>query len=217
MTDAEYWQDRWKRNDIGFHEGQPNPFLAAYFAELALEPGSRVFVPLCGKSRDLAWLLAQGCRVAGAELSQIAVEQLFQELGVEPVLSTAGKTDRYSAPNIDLFNGDLFDVDAAALGPVDAIYDRAALVALPRPVRDRYSAHLMEISRRAPQWLICFEYDQTQVAGPPFSISAAEVAEHYSEAYHLRRLASADVPGGLKGKCAARETAWLLQPKQAVL
>ncbi len=97
------------------------------------------------------------------------------------------------------------------IGSVDAIYDRAALVALPKEMRDRYTAHLTKITDKAPQLLICYEYDQNLMAGPPFSISDEEVRQHYKDHYNLALIASTNVSGGLKGKCAAKENVWLLR------
>ena len=95
--------------------------------------------------------------------------------------------------------------------PVNAIYDRAALVALPKEMRDRYTEHLVQIAENAPQLVIAYEYDQSVVNGPPFSVSQDEVRRHYTDSYNLTLLATADVPGGLKGKCSATEHVWLLK------
>lgn len=210
---AEFWHHKWESNDIAFHQAQTNPLLVQHFGDLSLAAGGRMFLPLCGKTRDIAWLLSRGCRVAGAELSDIAVQQLFQDLGLQPQIVKAGKLHRYSAGDIDIFQGDFFHLSSDLLGPVDAIYDRAALVALPRDMRSRYTAHLMTITAQAPQLLICYVYDQHLAEGPPFSIVDEEVRQHYAGRYALRLLATAEVPGGLKGKCPAKEKLWLLQNK----
>jgi thiopurine S-methyltransferase len=209
--DANFWHQKWEKNDIGFHNSEANPLLVGYFKELALARGSRVFLPLCGKTLDIAWLLSRGYRVAGAELSKLAIEQLFAGLGVEPEITRVGDHDRYSAQDIDIFVGDIFALSGKILGPVDAVYDRAALVALPEAMRNRYTAHLMAITGKAPQLLISYEYDQSRLEGPPFSIRNAEVRRHYADNYDLALLASQDVPGGLKGQCAATENVWLLR------
>jgi thiopurine S-methyltransferase len=165
---------------------------------------------LCGKTLDISWLLSTGYRVAGAELSKIAITELFTQLGVKPEISRVGEVDHYSALDIDIFVGNIFDLSRKILGAVNAIYDRAALVALPEAMRHRYTAHLMEITDTAPQLMICYEYDQSLMEGPPFSISREEVHRHYRDRYTLTLLASINVPGGLKGKCAAKEEVWLL-------
>ncbi|MGB8700451.1 MAG: thiopurine S-methyltransferase [Thermosynechococcaceae cyanobacterium] len=209
--EASFWHQRWSNNDIAFHESEVNPLMVKYFKQLSLVNGSRIFLPLCGKTLDIPWLLSNGYRVAGAELSKIAIDQLFMELGVEPTILEVGTVDHYSAQNIDIFVGDIFHLYRKMLGLVDAIYDRAALVALPEEMRNRYTAHLMEITDKAPQLLICYEYDQSLMEGPPFSISNEEINQHYRDSYQLTPIVSANVPGGLKGKCAAKENVWLLQ------
>ena len=208
--DANFWHQRWQANEIPFHERAANPLLLKHFAALRLAKSARVFVPLCGKSLDIGWLLSRGHAVAGAELSDIAVQQLFVELGLEPSIAELGHARHYHGTNIDIFVGDIFHVSGEMLGPVDAVYDRAALVALPSEIRQRYAAHLMAITAHAPQLLICYEYDQAVLAGPPFSVGSVELHRLYAGSYRLTLLDSADVAGGLKGKCPAKEHVWLL-------
>ena len=209
--DKNFWRQKWERNEIAFHASEPNPLLVKYFNKPSPANGGRLFLPLCGKTLDIPWLLSNGFRVAGAELSKIAVEQLFSELGIEPKISRVGEVDHYSATKIDLFVGDIFDLSEKRLGPVDAIYDRAALVALPAEMRKRYAAHLTEITDQAPQLLICYEYDQGLMEGPPFSIDAKEVNRLYGDRYHLELVATQKVPGGLKGIRTVNETVRLLK------
>lgn len=211
--DAEFWHERWESNRIGFHESQPNPLLVDHFDRLKLAKGSRVFVPLCGKTLDIHWLLANGFKVAGAELSKLAVEQLFAELGREATVTPVGETTKYSATDIDVYVGDIFALTIELLGPVAAIYDRAALVALPATTREKYAAHLVQLTSKAPQLLITYEYNQSMVDGPPFSISCEEVQHHYKSSYTLTLLSTGEVSGGLKGNCPATEYVWLLNKR----
>lgn len=208
----EFWHQKWEKNEIGFHLPDANPLLIKHFSSLNLKQGTRVFLPLCGKTLDIAWLLAQGYRVAGAELSSVAIEDLFKSLNLTPNIKVLGEVAQYSAPSIDIFVGDIFKVSPAILGAVDAVYDRAALVALPEDIRKLYTAHLITLTNHAPQLLICFEYDQSLHAGPPFSISANEVKQHYQASYDLTLLGCTAVAGGLKGLCPATEHVWWLKP-----
>ncbi len=182
--DTSFWHQKWDKNDIGFHESEANPLLVKYFDNLSLANG------------------------------KIAIGQLFKELGVEPKISKVGGVEHYSAANIDIFVGDRFTLSGKMLSSVDAVYDRKALVALPEKMRSRYTAHLTQITDRAPQLLICYEYDQSLMEGPPFSVSNAEVTNHYKDTYHLTLMASTDVPGGLKGQYQAREDVWLMQKEE---
>ncbi len=211
--DTNFWLQKWKDNNIAFHKSEANPLLVKHFDQLSLAEGDRVFLPLCGKTLDIAWLLSKGYRIAGAELSAIAINQLFANLKIQPKISPAGQLQHYSAQNIDIFVGNIFDLPKSVLGPVDAIYDRAALVALPKEVRDRYTAHLAQITQTAPQLIICYEYDQTLMSGPPFSITEQEIRQHYEGSYALDLIESRSMPDGLKGKCEAKENVWLLKNK----
>lgn len=208
--DRDFWLARWQNNQIAFHEGAPNALLVAHLAALGVPAGGRIFVPLCGKSHDMHWLRAQGFTIVGAELSRLAVEQFFAERGLTPVVAPAGRLERFEVEGVTLFVGDIFDLDQDTLGAVDAVYDRAALVALPAPLRERYAAHLIALTRAAPQLLVTFEYDQTRQPGPPFSVPEAEVWAHYGATYRLDRAELREVPGGLKGACPAQESVWLI-------
>lgn len=210
--DHDFWHQRWQHQQIGFHLGEVNPFLSAHFQALGLQAGQRIFVPLCGKTLDMHWLLAQGLQVVGAELSQLAIDALFAELGLTPQISQLEAFRLYRAGNIEVFQGDFFALSHTQLGPVDAIYDRAALIALPDDMRTRYSAHLMQITNTAPQLLLSLQYDQSLVAGPPFSVSKEEVRSRYHAHYQLTELESILQEKGLKGQYPAEETTWLLSP-----
>ena len=212
--DPDFWRQRWENNETGWHESKPNPVLVKHLSQLALAKDRRIFVPLCGKTLDISWLLSHGYRVAGAELSEVAVEQLFMDLGLQPDIARTGELDQWSANRVDIFVGNIFALFRKALGSVDGVYDRAALVALSPEIRSRYTAHLVELTNRAPQLLICYDYDQQLMDGPPFSVSSDEIRRHYAQAYDLRLLASTEVSGGLKGKCPATENVWLLSPRE---
>ncbi|MEO7774297.1 MAG: thiopurine S-methyltransferase [Steroidobacteraceae bacterium] len=206
---AEFWHERWATGQTGFHEAAANPLLTTHASALALPRGARVFLPLCGKTLDIDWLLGEGHRVVGAELSAIAVGEVFARLKREATIDQAGAMQKRSAPGLDVFVGDFFALTADSLGVVDAVYDRAALIALPSEMRRCYAAHLTRITRGAPQLLVALEYDQQAVAGPPFSVEADEVRALYGDR-KPRSLARHTLAGGLKGKVDATEQVWLL-------
>ena len=207
-----FWHRKWANNETGFHQQDVNHFLRKHLSQLMLPAGSRIFVPLCGKSGDMTWLLKEGFTVVGAELSELAVSQYFSGLGVTPQITQVGPFKCFSAPGIVLYAGDIFDLSAEQLGGVAAVYDRAALVALPPEMRARYAVHLATITGHAPQLLVTYDYDQQQLQGPPFAVAAEEVTRLYSPYYQLQVVEEGDVQGGLKGNFPARETAWILQP-----
>ena len=137
-----YWHDRWDNGLVGFHMDDVNPYLQKYWPVLDIQPGQKVFVPLCGKSVDMLWLAGQGYEVMGVEISPIAIETFFNDNGLVPEVSRQGDFEVFTAGNITLYCGDFFSVTAKMVADVDAIYDRASLVALPGEMRQDYAAFL---------------------------------------------------------------------------
>ena len=210
MQENSLWLQRWKNREIGFNQSEVNGFLVQYFQRLNLAVGSKVFVPLCGKTIDIVWLLQSGYEVVGVELSEIAVKELFEELGVEPHISKEGALLLYASENLRVYVGDIFNVTAQMLGEINAIYDRAAMVALTKEVRVKYAQHLREISHNAPQLLLCFEYEQSLMNRTPYSVEEDEVNRNYAEDYTIELLARESIVGGFKGKIPASDVVWLL-------
>jgi thiopurine S-methyltransferase len=191
--EPEFWHQRWTSNQIGFHEGQVNAYLARHYADLGLAPGETVFVPLSGKSVDLRWLADQGAHVVGVELSPIAVESFFAEQGLRPRTSKEGAFAVWESGTIRVLCGDYFALTPAHLAGAQAVYDRAALIALPPQRRADYVAHLDRLlpgGRRT--LLVTLEYPQAQMQGPPFSVPECQVRALFADA-RIERLGTQDV------------------------
>lgn len=174
---ADYWHQRWQDGRTGFHREEPLPLLVRHWPQLELAPGSRVLVPLAGKSQDMLWLAEQGYRVLGVEISALAVEQFFSENGLQADTHASPLGTHHVADNIELIQGDVLGLDDGLLARCDAVYDRAAVIALPPEMRTRY---VQAVYRRLPAGcrglMITLEYAQAEMAGPPFSVDADEVA-----------------------------------------
>lgn len=215
--EAEFWQEKWNRNEIGFHLSQIHPLLKRYLEQLGSAAQGRVFVPLCGKTLDMHYLHEQGAEVIGAELSEKAVVAFFAEAGLEPDVSDWHGGKCYRHDGITIFQGDIFALDANTLGAVDAIYDRAAAIALPASLREQYARHLAGLTNNAPQLLITLSYNQSEMPGPPFSVDADNVRTLYGQRYQLQSLSSKAIldhePGFReRGLTALTESCWLLTP-----
>lgn len=192
--DAEFWHQRWRDGRIGFHLNSTNPNLSEWYDRLELVAGQRVFVPLCGKSLDLLWLAEQGLEVIGVELSELAVRSFFEENGLEPEILSVNDHDHWRAGNITILHANFFDLQSADLGPVDAVYDRASLIALPPGMRGKYAGKMRElVSTGVPVLLITLDYPGHQMSGPPFPVSRGEVEELYGKHYRIEPLASIDL------------------------
>lgn len=192
--DPDFWQQRWRDNRIGFHRDGVLPLLEKHWPSLGLPAGSRVFVPLCGKSLDMTWLAARGHRVLGVELSPLAVGQFFDENGLVPTRRESPLGTHFTAGPIEIICGDAFALDARTLVDCAAVYDRAALIALPRPMRDAYVG---ELHARLPAGcrglLVTLEYPPDEKAGPPFPVDAAEVERLYGRDWEVEQLERRDI------------------------
>lgn len=206
----QFWQERWASNRIAFHEPEPHPFLRAYIVKLGLEPGDTVFVPLCGKTLDIDWLLGEGFRVVGIELNQGAVEEVFARLSLAPERQTHGGLERLEAGSLTLYIGDFFALSAAKLGAVHGVFDRASLVALPDELRRRYAPYLVRLAGQAPMLTMTYDYPQEQTPGPPFAIPFDQVAALYAGTHVAERLESRAITGPLAQRCTGEEIALLL-------
>lgn len=189
-----FWQARWAQGQIGFHLQEVNPYLQQHWPSLSIAPGSQVLVPLCGKSLDMAWLAGQGLRVLGVELAERAVEDFFAEQGLQPEVEQQGVLRLYRAAGVEIYCGDFFNVQAEHVAGCTALYDRAALIALPETMRARYVEHLAAIlPGNCRGLLVSLEYAQEEMLGPPFSVSQAEIDARLSPYWQIELLARHDV------------------------
>ena len=191
-----YWIERWKREDTGFHSERNQPLICASIGKNCIfARGSEVFVPLCGKSRDMLWLREQGYSVLGVELSSIAVQAFFEETAYSPSRIPRGKISNNGKPMASASCAVIFSTSSKDdLAKASAVYDRASLVALPPDMRARYAFHLLGILPPGTQiLLITFDYPQQEMPGPPFAVSPGEVEALYRGRAEIRLLAQLDV------------------------
>ena len=193
--EADFWHNRWENNLTGFHLNEVNPYLKANWSALNLKSDSRIFVPLCGKSLDLMWLAEQGHQVIGCELSELAVEAFFSENKLAVERSQIGDLELWQSEKISIFCGDIFNLTPELLGEIDAVFDRASLIALPPAMRQDYADKMSELAQSAPKLLITLEYEQSKMDGPPFSVSESEVHALYKANYQVKQISAQDVLG----------------------
>lgn len=198
--DAQFWHDCWAGDRQGFDQNRPNKHLLEAYSDWGVEPGSGVFVPLCGKSVDMDWLLGKGHKVLGVELVEKAVLQYFEERQTRPRVKRKGNFQTYMVDRLKIFAGDVFDLEAKDLKGFSHIYDRASIVALPKSMRKEYVDLLKEL---LPDFgrilLVTFEFDAPEDFGPPFTVSMKEVEELFGEGYSVQDLYTTEVvPGNPK-------------------
>jgi thiopurine S-methyltransferase len=190
----DFWLDRWRTAQIGFHQAAVDRHLKAYWPLLKLPANSPVFVPLCGKSLDLIWLRDRGHSVKGVELSPVALESFVMEHGIPARRRALNCFDVYEADGLALFRGDYFKLTAALLGSVAAVYDRAALISWTPEARAAYVKHLTLLTRPGTQTLlIAVEYPPEQMKGPPFPLTRDTIENLYASHYSIEELARHEI------------------------
>ncbi len=217
--DNERWQQSWRDREIAFHQNVVNPHLVKFWQNLRLTAADRVFVPLCGKSRDLRWLADQGHTVVGVELSPLAVRAFFKENKMQPVRQKLGKFTRWEHGRISILCGDFFQLSAADLGEIAAVFDRASLTALPDEIRGAYIAHLKKILPASCKMLLLTteEPDEGETQGQPFAI-ADEIASLYTNAFdiqlsHVESIFEPDPDPEIRLPVRVEQKVYMLTPK----
>lgn len=181
----EFWINKWKDGDIKFHQSKYHPQLEKFGDRFSI---GTILVPLCGKSLDMLYLSSMGQKVIGVELSIIACRDFFTQNGLKYTEKTFQGFTVFETEEIVIWCGDFFKLPQLVWEEVTGIYDRAALVALPDDIRQKYAE---EFSKRTKQQLeillISFEYSQATLQGPPFSVPEEEVG-HLYENFSLQKL-----------------------------
>lgn len=195
--DQEYWKQRWQDNRTGWHLSNVHPLLEQFFHRFHLQQGDRVFVPLCGKSLDMAWLAQQGMQVVGNELSGLAIQQFFNLQRLEPERSEHSGMACWQAGPFTLYEGDFFDLDPGHVDSVKLIYDRASLISLPKDSERGRKAYVKKMrslfSHEVQTLLVTLEYDQELMQGPPFSVGYEEVIWHFAYDHVIEFLCEIDI------------------------
>jgi len=193
-VEPEFWHARWRTGQIGFHQSSPNPLLERWWPTLGVPAGDRVYVPLCGKSLDMVWLAVRGHQVVGSELSAVAAQDFFGAHGANSLVESIGPFQRHRGGAFEILEGDALQLTPELLGPVQAAYDRAGLVALPPALRRVYAKKFAELlPAGAHSLLIAFEYDQALKEGPPFSVEGGEIQQLYASNFVVRELERIDI------------------------
>lgn len=221
--DAAFWRERWDKGEIGFHRDAAHPALARYWPAFGLPPRTNVLVPLCGKSLDMVWLAGRGHVVTGIELAEKAICDFLSEHGIDAEVeqrptaaNNGGHIDVFTdKERYDLVCADIFDVGTDAIEPVDAVYDRASLVALPPAIQPRFAAHIAGLLQPGtPLLLIGLDYDASEMSGPPFSTPPdavkAAFAPHFAIDILSRENTIEDDPLKKRGLSSLHETVYHL-------
>ncbi|MCU7845037.1 MAG: thiopurine S-methyltransferase [Candidatus Thiodiazotropha sp. (ex Monitilora ramsayi)] len=212
------WVQRWRDENIGWHHVEFNTHLLNHWHALCLPKGALVLAPLCGKSRDMVWLAQQGYRIRGIELSPLAVETFFKECHLTPEVESVEGFERWTAGPYEIFCGDIFDFALLDNSDIDAVYDRASLIAL-NPVQRRHYVALFKkhLPSKAKLLLVAMDYPQNEMTGPPYCVAESEVRALFESDYSVKLLHTLNILEdteryGGKGVSRMWEQVYLLKP-----
>ena len=216
----DFWHERWSKGEIGFHQQDFNKYMRAFMDRLGIKQGGHILVPLCGKSLDMIWLLEHGYQVTGIEISGVAVDDFFKENNIACRITELPGAKLYISERLSIYCADFFSVELTKSPRIDAVYDRASLIALPQDMRPDYVKRLTNLLAEGTRsLLLTLDYPQQQMSGPPFSVTPDEVDRLFSEKYEIEHLHSEDCLANQprfreKGLTSLVEHVFLLQ-KQA--
>ncbi len=220
MEDRKFWHDKWQSGQIGFHLEDTNAALVEYWPRLDIDGDCQVLVPLCGKSLDMVWLHAQGHEILGVELSSMAAKAFYEENKIAYKTGSSEAFQNYASQGYSILVGDIFDLAKSETVNIKAVYDRAALIALPPEMQQQYVAHLRDILPSGTQiLLITLEYDPSELDGPPFSIPPTRIQTLFSDWCQITQLKTIALTNFTKGRLrtrniAANESVYKLVVKQ---
>ena len=212
----EFWLERWNQGAIGWHQESVEPALISWASH---RKPSRILVPLCGKSLDLIWLRDQGYDVVGVELSPTACEAFLQEHQLAYKKTIHGEHVFYESPGILIINGDFFTLAPEKVGQFGAVYDRAALIAIPLKLRKTYAAKIIEL---VSEWIHGVDFEILQLVldrstqdleGPPYSVSPEAVESLYGQYFKVSVLSRVQVEARGPVGSQSQECVLLLKPK----
>lgn len=183
-----FWESAWAEGRTHFHRATPHDMLVRYFPPNRSTHQPTVLVPLCGKTTDMDWLRQQGAYVIGIELVESAVQAFFIDHQYpEPRVHSQNGFTVYSTDNLEIWCGDFFNYYPTR--PIDIVYDRAAIVALPSDLRERYATTLTQwLPPASTLLMVTFDYPQQSMSGPPFSVSESEIQRLFGDAWGIKLL-----------------------------
>lgn len=200
--EIDFWLERWNNNQTGFHQQKVNPYLVYFYGEKGPATEQReklkVFVPLCGKSKDMLWLSQNSYKVFGVECSDRAVKAFFEENALNYKYAEKDQHALYQSSDlpsiIEVFQGDFFELQKKDLDDITDIFDRASLIALPVEMRKQYAEKMADLLKPGIRTLlVTLTYDHTEMKGPPFSVTEDEVHALYSDNFSIQKLLFKDV------------------------
>jgi len=194
----EDWSNRWREGRAGWHAEEIHKMLSKYFP-LVVDGRTnlKIFVPLCGKTKDIKWMYDQGHRIVGVEFDEQVVRELFDEAGI-PIASTEqiGGLQRFSSEDgrFKVYQGDFFLYKQEyETERMDGVWDRGSLVAVNIADREKYASILTSAMSPTCRYLLdTLEYDVSEYTGVPHCVTVDEIKQLYEDKCEIKELERRD-------------------------
>ncbi len=148
-----------------------------------------VLVPLCGMSEDMAHLAGAGAQVWGVDVAEQPLRTFLHHRGLQPEEVRHEGCVVLNADPFRLVVGDMLDQRLPLPGGFRAIWDRAALIALPPPLQQAYAERLLDVLQPGGRvLLVSLEYDAAETSGPPFPVPRQRILELFHRAESVQPL-----------------------------
>ncbi|CAD5246941.1 MULTISPECIES: thiopurine S-methyltransferase [Halomonadaceae] len=203
---SDQWRKRWQEGRIGFHLQQAHPALLRHWASLGVAKGTKVLVPLCGKSLDMRWLADEGYPVLGIEFAPEAIEQFLAQRSTSVSRYSQADFTISRQGSVELWCGDFFHLHIQQAAEIGAFYDRASLIALPPATRQRYAFHLAQLVPPGAKGLLISLSHPEGSAGPPYSVPNSEIESLFTPNFTLTFLEQ-----GSPDERGRTESVWALE------
>ncbi|MRX28461.1 thiopurine S-methyltransferase [Kangiella sp. HZ709] len=178
--DYHFWDTCWQRASQPFHLSEAHPFLRRYL--YLLDNKEKLLLPLSGKSVDPIFLAQNNIHSTSIEFNPSAIDNFIIDSELSFKRKTFEQKKCYDFGDFDIWLADFFDIETKDIGKFSQVFDRAALVALPKELRDKYIKHLKSLLQpKATILMVTMDYEEGEMSGPPFYIAQNELTELFPE------------------------------------
>lgn len=211
-----YWSHRWTLEDTPWHQPKVHPFLEGEARRvLGHRNNAVVLVPLCGKALELKWFYDLGHRVVGVEYVEASARQFFSDsaLAVEECKCPSLGCTVLQTPDgrLKIFCCSIFDLGRCTLSPVDVVWDRASLVAVPEDSRQTYARLLKSLLAPNSVYLLvtCVHLDSSYT-GFPKSVGDDEVYGLFGDTMNVQKISESSSQTLFYIKSPIHEVTWII-------
>ncbi|MHC4779612.1 MAG: class I SAM-dependent methyltransferase [Planctomycetota bacterium] len=161
--DKEFWENRYKNEDMPWDRDEPSPELVACIEKLGLTSG-KVLEVGCGTGTNAIWMAEQGLEVTALDIAPTVVAMARDKV------AKAGVT------GVEIMEGDFFAETPFRGGDFDFAFDRGAFHHhADLAFREAFAEQVHRSVKPSAHWLtLCGSTDDTGPGGPP-RLKAADI------------------------------------------